>query len=378
MTALALIRQRYSSYTPGSVFGPVTDFFAVGGFSAIILLAVWLFGNDALKTHTFQIAWFAYALSFIINYPHFAYSYQLLYDDYFGKLTNPGFSTVNRLRYVMAGIIVPIVLVFWLGWGIGAQDKKLLGYSVNAMYFFVGWHYIKQGFGILIVLAARKKIYFNALERFLLLTHAYSVWIYNWLKINAYAYENNYQGIPYTTFDMPDGLIEPMKITLITLAVLLAIAMTLKFLSSRQHPPVSAFTGYLCALYPWTLFPHSNIVFVYLVPALHSLQYLVFVWKLKHEKLKHENGLGQTVVDAQKQKKYRRAFIMFLGFGVLLGAAGFYAVPVTLDLYMPAHTAALGGPAFFFAFNIFINIHHYFIDSAIWRRDNPDLKYLFH
>lgn len=378
LTALALFRQRYTNLTQGSVLGPIADFFAVGGFSVLIIAVVWLVGNDVLQAKSASIAWFAYAISFFINYPHFAYSYQILYENYFTKLMNPDFSRVNRLRYLIAGIVSPLVLLIWLGWGLFTQDRALLGYSVNAMYFFVGWHYIKQGFGILVVLSARKKIYFSPMERFLLLTHAYTAWIYNWMKINAYAYTNNFNGIPYTTFDMPDGLIEPAKMLLITLGILMTVAMALKFVSMQQSPPVSAFTGYLCAIYPWTLFPHTNIIFVYLVPAMHSLQYLVFVWKMKSEKLKDENGLGKRVSDVGKIKKYRRQLFWFLGLGVVLGAAGFYSVPTTLDRYMPLYTVALGGPAFIFAFNIFINIHHYFIDSAIWRRDNPDLKYLFH
>ena len=39
----------------------------------------------------------------------------------------------------------------------------------------------------------------------------------------------------------------------------------------------------------------------------------------------------------------------------------------------------LFGPAVFvFIFVMWINIHHYFIDNVIWRRDNEDVrKYLF-
>ena len=33
---------------------------------------------------------------------------------------------------------------------------------------------------------------------------------------------------------------------------------------------------------------------------------------------------------------------------------------------------------FLFVFWIFINVHHYFLDNVMWRRENPDTKkYLF-
>ena len=45
----------------------------------------------------------------------------------------------------------------------------------------------------------------------------------------------------------------------------------------------------------------------------------------------------------------------------------------------PVAGSTLFGPAVFvFIFVMWINIHHYFIDNVIWRRDNEDVrKYLF-
>jgi hypothetical protein len=62
----------------------------------------------------------------------------------------------------------------------------------------------------------------------------------------------------------------------------------------------------------------------------------------------------------------------------LLGATGFWWAPRLFDALVPYDHAALGGAAFLFMFWIFINVHHYFIDNVIWRRDNPETgAYLF-
>jgi hypothetical protein len=36
----------------------------------------------------------------------------------------------------------------------------------------------------------------------------------------------------------------------------------------------------------------------------------------------------------------------------------------------------LGETPYLAAVFVFVNIHHYFMDYVIWRRDNPDTKYL--
>ena len=41
-------------------------------------------------------------------------------------------------------------------------------------------------------------------------------------------------------------------------------------------------------------------------------------------------------------------------------------------------TELFGATMFMFMFWIFINLHHYFLDNVIWRRENPETgKFLF-
>ena len=37
---------------------------------------------------------------------------------------------------------------------------------------------------------------------------------------------------------------------------------------------------------------------------------------------------------------------------------------------------ALGETPFFAAFFVVVNVHHYFMDHVIWRRENPDTRFL--
>jgi len=72
------------------------------------------------------------------------------------------------------------------------------------------------------------------------------------------------------------------------------------------------------------------------------------------------------------------SFTFFVVLGVLLGFLGFYGLPRSFDSLVPYDRHLLGPSMFLFAFYIFINIHHYFLDNVMWRRGNPDVQqYLF-
>lgn len=69
---------------------------------------------------------------------------------------------------------------------------------------------------------------------------------------------------------------------------------------------------------------------------------------------------------------------LFVVLGVILGAFGFWAIPIFLKEVVTYDADVFGARMFMFIFAIFINVHHYFLDNVIWRRGNPDMRrYLF-
>jgi hypothetical protein len=68
----------------------------------------------------------------------------------------------------------------------------------------------------------------------------------------------------------------------------------------------------------------------------------------------------------------------FVLVGMVLGFIGFMALPTVLEASLAPDPAVWGGTVFVFILSAFINLHHYFIDNVIWRRDNEDVRrYLF-
>jgi hypothetical protein len=64
--------------------------------------------------------------------------------------------------------------------------------------------------------------------------------------------------------------------------------------------------------------------------------------------------------------------------GTGLGLLGFWLLPIIAGTLIPYDRGLYGASLFLFVAWVFLNIHHYFIDNVIWRRENPEAKaYLF-
>jgi hypothetical protein len=129
------------------LFGPVADFLMLGGSAFLILPVLFLVPLEYEGVVAATMVFVAY----LINYPHFAHSYQLFYRNFGRKVTGDGYDRGLQIRYIFAGIAVPLIMSGFFAYGAATANSRLLGYATNAMFFFVGWHYVKQGYGMLMV-----------------------------------------------------------------------------------------------------------------------------------------------------------------------------------------------------------------------------------
>lgn len=155
--------------------GPITDFLLLGGGSLFALLAIWYFSDTGEGGITWSIS-ATLAIANIINHPHFAHSYQIFYRNYWEKLTSTRYSFSLRARYLSSGIIFPIVVATFMTWCVVGEHLRILALAANAMFFLVGWHYVKQGYGIAMVDSALKKRFLSPREKNAMLINAYACW----------------------------------------------------------------------------------------------------------------------------------------------------------------------------------------------------------
>ena len=356
-----------------ALFSPVVDFFLLGAASLFIFpLVMMVFPTEAflLKNVSPAVITTVLLLAYVVNYPHFAYSYQLLYSHFSKKILKTHEEKLYR-RYIFVGIIVPMVMVGVFVYVYLQQDIRLLQYAVNAMLLTAGWHYAKQGFGALIVISVYARVFYTPLERKLLLANAHLLWLYAWVMFNTGSVEKVYQGIHFVTLGFPQ-LIETMFFVLVTATSLATmIALIKKYVTHRVAPPLNGIGAYMASSYLWVILRfgqgydtpiHPIVIFI---PFLHSLQYVSMVIRMK---------MNET----SAQKRSAKSLINFTFWGVVIGFLIFETIPLALDNVIHYDKVIFGPTWFVFMFWIFINIHHYFIDNAIWRRENSQVqKYLF-
>ncbi|MEM7408242.1 MAG: hypothetical protein AAF458_23335 [Pseudomonadota bacterium] len=359
--AQRLVQERSRS----SLFHPLVDFFALGGLSLIAL------GGFALWGPKTEIAFWttvAAMVAHVVNHPHFAASYQIFYARFGAKLRSAEYGHGLRMRYLFAGLIVPVLLLAFFIWCFITRDAQTLGFGVNAMFFLVGWHYVKQGYGVLMVYAALRKVRIPVLTRQVLLANAYACWGYAWLNANRAVYESEYWGVPWGAFALPEPYFMVLAGTAATLTLTASLLLIYDYYRDCAAP-LNGLVGYACAIYPWTVVPHLHPAMALLIPAFHSLQYLIIVARFRIN-----YGAGTSTGRAALPARLRGA-VGFFVVSAALGYLGFWGLPEALSA-VTAWDAAFGdgSRALFFCAWIFINVHHYFLDNVMWRRENPDIR----
>ncbi|MBX3188880.1 MAG: hypothetical protein KF819_17810 [Labilithrix sp.] len=365
MSTLALSETREETGFGARLF----EFMVVGGATLVLYPLAWLLRSAlGLDASELTVGFLTFYGAYVINDPHFAVTYVLFYKDVRKRVTNA--------RWLVAGVLVPIALVAWAIAGLALRSAQTLGWMIQLMFLLVGWHYVKQGFGVLAVLAARRGVRVTDRERKVFLFHCYAGWAFAWANPAAPAGEFEEKGVVYRALAHPRWLEIGAGAVLAASAIALAAVMIERWRRERRLLPLAPTSGLLITVWSWTIFSSLDPLVRYVIPALHSVQYLYFVWLMKRTEARAEEGpptFGRPVA-----VRLGILALTALGLGWLL----FHGAPAYLDgaLLPPSRggtmTDALGETPFFACFFVVVSIHHYFMDHVVWRRDNPDTRWL--
>lgn len=360
---------RISSQQGRNLISPTWDFLLLGGGSVIafLLIKLILVTHEEKEGVALSLALTLF-LSNLINHPHFAHSYQIFYSGFWGKISSAKYEKSLRKRYFFVGVVLPPVIIGGLLYALLFEQPRFLGLAANAMFFFVGWHYVKQGYGMAMLDAALKKRFFNLMEKKILLQNAYAAWIFSWILINfsLQASPARYFGVSYFVIPVPVWLLIITAMGCLWFSCRFGF-MLLHRVRSNMSLPVNGLVAYVMTLYIWLLF--RDPIVVLWVPLFHSLQYLTVVWRFKVNKITSQGS-------SSARPAYRIIIFAVTGFG--LGYLGFWWLPEWLSVNISYNKEIFGSSAFFYVSWIFINVHHYFIDSVMWRKGNMDVtQYLF-
>lgn len=351
------------------LFGSWIDLFFLGGgsvFALSILLAL-----EPREESLAVLATVMLLLANIVNHPHFAVSYQLFYGTW-RSLRKGELAADIRWRWEFAGLWAPLALAITLAFGLWQWlhgQGLLLASAVSLMGLLVGWHYVKQGFGMAMMDAALKRNYFNSQTRRALLVNAYACWAAAWTIANNSPLAKNLFGVMGIAIEVSPSL--TVTVCLVA-SVTTAWSGLVLFRSAHewrrrgltwQQCPWAGVLAYIISIYVWTVFVGLEPAFLLVVPFFHSLQYLTVVSRYK---LNEAQATGQA-------SSSLKPFVLI---ACALGALGFWLVPGALD-FMRTGELPLWGEAAALATAcawLFINVHHYLIDNVLWRQGNPKVK----
>ncbi|MBX3219085.1 MAG: hypothetical protein KF795_01120 [Labilithrix sp.] len=356
----------------------LAEFMVVGGATLVLFpLALLLRSAVGLDDAELAVGFTAFYAAYVVNDPHFTVTYLLFYKDARRRALGADVARAQRVRWIVAGVVVPIVLVAWAALALGFRSAEALGWMVQLMFLLVGWHYVKQGFGVVTVLSARRGYRVSPRERAAVLFHGYAGWAFAWANPATPAGKYEEKGVVYTALAHPRWLELTAGAVLALSTVTLAWVILARRRREGQTLPLAPLAGFLITVWSWTIFSSVDPLLRYVIPALHSIQYLYFVWLMKGAEARAEEGppaFGRPVA-----VRVGLLALSALGLGVLV----FHLGPTFLDTAFvprPPRGASsfdpLGETPFFAAIFVFVNVHHYFMDNVIWRRDNPDTRWL--
>jgi hypothetical protein len=356
-----------------SFFSPWVDFLCLGGGSLIALPILGFLIPDGAAQ---QVGVWILVLSFFVNHPHFVHSYQIFYGSCDQVIGAPGVDRALRRRYLWAGFALPLLFVAYFALALGGNAPDMLRYAANVMLFFSGWHYVKQGYGMLMIDAALKRSFFSERAKKILMLNAYACWALSWLLINRLVEERNFLGLSYYTLHVPKLAIVVAALAAGGTTLLLVGVLVQHARKQGSAFPVNGTAAYVASLYLW-LFLRSDPELLALIPAFHSLQYLLIVWRYRMN-VETAKPDAEAPSSLPHVRNAALRFAVFAATGTALGFYSFYLAPTMLDRFVPYDHDQFGPRLFLFMFWVFINIHHYFIDNAMWRKENPyTLRHLF-
>jgi hypothetical protein len=350
------------------------EFLVTGGITPFLYPLSWLLRKSVgLDAADYAVGFTMFHAAHVINDPHFAVTYSLFYEDAKNRALGAAFSPAQRLRYWLAGFVAPLALAAWAVSALAMKSAAVLGAQIQLMFLLVGWHYVKQGFGVMTVLSARRGVFYSSRERFVILAHCYAGWAYAWASPADPGTEVEEKGVVFTTWARSLLLERVTFGVLLVTAAGLAVVLLAKWKREGRLPIATPLVALLCSVWAWSIYSGIDPLVRYVNPALHSVQYLFMVRLLKGNEAKEKEGPPLF----EMSRKVRLGILAFTAVG--LGLFLFHGAPQALDAAFVSKKdrfTDLGPTPYFAAIYVFVNLHHYVMDAVIWRKENPKTRYL--
>lgn len=317
---------RVSTATPerSALISRPVDFWFLGGLSMLVFglfFALRKFHVPVTPQAEFWIFWAPYFRA-CIEYPHLFASYKMAYAPERGLLRS------HPWHLVAAPLLFAAIAVWALPL---AAHLVLLGF---------GWHRMRQVWGCMLIYAKYDKLELDGRQR--RATHAFllGTWVVGYFMMMRTEDRFNFFGVEVHSLIIPDLV---MHVTALALAVAWAYFLFEMFFKTiyvhRRLPGLNFMMPLVAMMFWWVAFSVEPAFFFYLAPAFHALQYMNVAW----------------AADESSWLRRLRTFTLFIALGLLLER-------------LPHWFPALPGSVSFIAVAYAVlSLHHYVLDSIVWK-----------
>jgi len=281
-------------------------------------------------------------VTFLLNWPHFAATDVRLYG-----------SRSSLSQYPITAIAAPLVVVLL----VAASLRSPLLIAPAFFKLFLVWspfHYSGQTLGVSMLYARKAGFRVETWCRAALSAFIYLTFISESAAAEVSPLGTLYFGVRLPTFGVPEGL-PPLLHNAMYLAGGVALAgLVIGAFRQRRVPPFPLLLVPF-SQYVWFVGGAGVVGFRELVPAFHSLQYLVIAWAMQAGSSRAQSTLRPRL---WKLARFGRWAAWNLAGGVVLFYV-FPRIPGHLGYVQPLLAAGVVTAG--------VQVHHFFVDGVIWK-----------
>ncbi len=331
-----------------SIISPAVDLLLVGGLSVLVFVPLLLSGrSDLVVIGAGAQAWVAT----LLNMPHFMASYRMVYR-----------SREMILRHKWASIYVPAILLAYLVLAVWAAQftPVLVTILIAVASGYLAWHYTGQVWGMMASYAWLEGTGFDKTERLLVRTslRILLVWHVTWFL--------------YTQLRDPSR-IRPVYLVVSAGTAVALILGIIGLARMRRRtgrlPPARALVAWI-AIFVWYAMMARDPKAIFWVQIAHAIQYLGFPIRVEANRSSAEAGGGgaRAAGRVATHMALYGAALLLVSYIVAQVVPG-TAMSIVADVFgeQPSQAAPI-------LILMFINVHHYFTDGAIWHISNPEVR----
>lgn len=341
------------SNQPRNLFGYWSDFWLTSGISILLIAGLLITGYqlEGEDSDGTRIISMALLLQLLLNWPHFMVSYRLLYRQ-----------SDCLKRFTCAAVIIPGLLAALVAatWLLAQGSPEQMNLSLLMSYglwliasFYLAWHYVGQAWGCLSTFTILSGHKWTPLQKHILYwsLRVLIVWHVVWAARLLPA-------MPWIEWIQSDLLYQITSCLAIVSFILSGYLLLPAWKAGKID--IRAI-GIWFSIFFWYFAIYCSSDSIFWVQLAHSLQYLVFVARVEANQQAPSNPKIPVAVRVQ---------LVYLG-AVFAGALVFWQAELSTNLQSAT-------PTLIGLIAIAINIHHYYVDSSIWKlRDAPTRSLLF-